>query len=274
MSSHGEIRSSDRSKVGVWKIEQRADHLRPRRAALGRGADDDVVGPERESRPSGRCRRSMRPVARGRTRGHSYSSPVDGANARIAFAIARRACSSRFSSAAAAIAFVAVGSAGASRESLVREVAQLLLDRGQPFGDLLVPVVHSSTSAIRSAGWRASMPAPRSCTMQPGWPTRRSDRGRPPAARSASTLRSRIRRERSGCVHASTRRPRRSTDRRRRSRTRSYAGAEHRARPRTCAFCTWRRWHGSWTTTGRAGRAQAQRRPARAATRRSRAPGR
>ena len=79
----------------------------------------------------------------------------------MALAIARRACSRRFSSLFAAWPRVAVGIAGPIAEAVVGEVAQLLLDRREPFGDALrsgqCPSVSSSECGGEQVGGMADV---------------------------------------------------------------------------------------------------------------------
>ena len=136
----------------------------------------------------------------------------------MALAMARRAWRRRFSSRFAASLHPRRSASRPPLEALVREVAQLLLDRGQPLDDGFV-VSSSRASASRSAGWRTSRPA--AAQVHHATRVRRRDDapGSPaPARSSAATLRSRISPRQLGLRARRTRRPRRSTGRRRRSR--------------------------------------------------------
>ena len=183
----------------------------------------------------------------------SYSGAPPRAT--IALSIARRAWSTFFSSAER----VGVAVLGRGAQAVVGEVAQVGLDRPQPLDDGF-GVTHrwlrrvegsgARASASSSAGWRTVSPPPRGASRTRGWRRRRraATSASRCAARSASDLAVADLTPRARARAPSTRRRRRSTARRRRSRP---AGRRARARcaPRPAACCTWRRWHGSCTTT-------------------------
>ncbi len=109
-------------------------------------------------------------------------------------------------------------------------------------------VSSSSASASRSAGWRASMPAPRSCTMQPGI-GRGDDRVAIPAGGPERVDLAVEDAPRQLALVTAYAPPAPQHSPSSAVSTRSYAGASTVATA-PCAFCTCRRWHGSWTTTG------------------------
>src|SRR4051812_23052296 len=130
-------------------------------------------------------------------------------------------------------------------QPVVGEVAQLLLDRPQ----LAHQLFHAQgrASSISSAGWRTVRPAAARCIAQPGFADATTNVASPAAVRIVATLRSRIVPESSGSVTlyappAPQHMPPSSTS------TSSYPPRSTvRTAPSAC--WTWRRWHGSCTTT-------------------------
>ena len=176
----------------------------------------------------------------------------------MALATARRACRSRCSSAAAVFAGARRRARARLAQPVVREVAQLLFDRREPFRDRLVTVVHRRTSisrtsiqvrrrAGRQGGGRRARRR-RRCSMQPGLADTTTGSSVPAGgaqrvdlavadAPGEVGLRHRVRA--AGAAAQAV-----------------VVGLEQlvrvrpgRSRTAPCACCTWRRWHGSCTTT-------------------------
>ena len=218
--------------------DRRRRPRRPRRASrsgstagAGRACGADRP-PQRPSRP--RCDSV------------GSSSPPSALMAR---SIARRACSTRFSSASAS----ASPSSAAGPEPLVGEVAQLLLDRPQtarrsarcqPRRLLLEGVGEQLGRVADVEPGRAEVhraPGVGRDHERVGALTGAGGSPRPCAAGS------RVDSSGSSAAYAPPapqHRPSSAVSRRR------YAGAST-VRTAPCAFCTWRRWHGSCTTTSR-----------------------